>query len=142
MFKRNTVKPNADFKKHLAAMKRQMNRCPKKVAKERLRIGREREFEKSMLAKNEEVTPPVSSPFSDDNDYGMEDAPVYQHTTTRETWERYTIEELVTLYVSSLAEGKPSLALTNPQQGQYTCQCTDKRTKSVTLYMMCGKILA
>ena len=75
-----------------------------------------------------------------ENDTGIDDdTPIVQLTTTRQTWDRYKIEQLVNMYVASLAIGKPHLSLTNPQQPHYNCICQNKRTKTVTLYMMCGK---
>ena len=73
-------------------------------------------------------------------DQDMSEAPVVRkHTTTRETWNRYSIEKLINMYVASVAIGKPSLSLTNPEQQLHDCPCKTKRTKLVTLYMMCGK---
>jgi hypothetical protein len=143
MSKRITLKRGESFKKIHAFVKKQRNKSFEKLAKEREQRSSEHEGELERLKVAQDVVPQVNSfSFGYHDDHDMGDTPVYQGTSTRETWERYTIEELVTLYVSSLAEGKPNLALTDPQQGQYTCQCTDKRTKSVTLYMMCGKLLA
>lgn len=85
--------------------------------------------------------PVLENSFCIEDDGIDYDSPIYTYTTTRGTWERYTTEELVNMYVESLARGKPSLALTNPQQECHDCKCTDKRTKSFTLYMMCGKQL-
>ena len=118
------------------------NKNPKKVAKE------DRERRKRYLANLEEngskITPTPaafsSTPFhfEGNNDSGMDDEPMSKRTTTRETWDRYSIKELVEMYVGSLGLGKPSLTLTDPKQQPTLCQCKDKRTKSVTLYMMGG----
>lgn len=137
-------------KKIQAAMKKDRSKTPQQLNQERIQrsVMFEREMSETTQAPAQQsaqqsfyetVAAAINSqPDDDDNNY-MDDTPIYQRTTTRKTWERYTIQKLVTMYLSSLASGKPSLALTNPQQQINGCGCKDKRTKIVTLYMMCGK---
>lgn len=55
---------------------------------------------------------------SDDGgmDVGMDNGTYENKYTVRKTWERYTINELVDLYVASLAKGKLGLESTGTQQ--------------------------
>lgn len=118
------------------------NKSPEKAAKED-KEGRKR-YLAGLEEKRRRITPTAAASqpsifyFDDDNDTGMDDVPMSRRTTTRETWDRYTIRELVDMYVGSLALGKPSLTLTDPEQQPILCNCKDKRTKAVTLYMMGG----
>lgn len=147
MTKRICKKPTLAMKKNAARMMKQISKTPKQLVKDaaealRRRIKHLHEKEKEeRLNMVQNITPSDRRAFIfEDKDTSMGNDTPYQRSL-RKTWERYTIEQLVDSYVASLAKGKPSLALTDPQQEQHVCQCIDKRTKPVTLYMMCGKIL-
>ncbi|GAA5796347.1 hypothetical protein HPULCUR_001717 [Helicostylum pulchrum] len=136
MSKKSSKKLTPEEKKMIAFITKQIYKSPKKLDKRAVKRQYEEEKKQERRELVQKATPVNASFHLDDYDIGMEDNP-YQCTPSREIWERYTIEELVDLYVASLDKGKPDLALKNPQQERHICQCTDKRTKSITLYMMC-----
>lgn len=85
-----------------------------------------------------------NSATSDDADYGggsNQSTPTQRRRTIRTTWSKYSINTLVRWYVSALGMGEPKLHLMDPKPLDTSCQCP-KRKKTVTLYMLCGKIAA
>ncbi|KAI9257867.1 hypothetical protein EDC94DRAFT_661168 [Helicostylum pulchrum] len=89
-------------KKMITLIIKQIYKSPKNLAKERAecaKIGVKLQYEQQKVQERRELVQTAAS-----------------RTTGREIWESYTIEELVDLYVASLAKGKPHLALIQPQQ--------------------------
>lgn len=136
-------KPNMEARKRLIASNKKFNKDTKKWQKERLKLSQERSLQREQAQREAQDLEAIRANVGN-TDSVVSDADHDAHTTnsecisTHHAWGKYSIESLVRLYVSAMALGKPNMALTDPRQPQSTCSCHHKRTKTVTLYMLCG----